>query len=187
MTIELLLGLVLGLGAGLGIVLVIREQRRRRFYRARRAKRIAFPFVGEALSERALEAALRLARAENATLVPIYLVTVPRQIPLDSPMPRECESALPLLEAVEQRAARLNVPVDTRIERGRDNRHALQQLIEHEDYERIVIPAASNGTDGFAADDVAWLLGRAPEEIVVLRPARPVNAANPGREPIPVG
>lgn len=177
MSAELFVGLLLGLGAGLGAVLIVRERRRRHYYRERRAKRIAFPFVGEALSERALEAALRLARAENATLVPVYLLTVPRQIPLESPMPRECEGALPLLEAVEHRAAKINVPVDTRIERGRDNRHALQLLMEHENYERIVIPAASNGTDGFAADDVAWLLERAPEEVVVLRPAAPAAAA----------
>lgn len=168
-----LLGVIIGLAVGIGGALIFRERRRRRFFRERRAKRIAFPFVGDALSDRALEAALRLSRAENATLVPVYLVTVPRQMPLDSPMPHECESALPLLEAIEHKAARTNVPVDTRIERGRDNRHGLQQLLEHEDYERIVIPAAANGTDGFAADDVAWLLQRAPEEVVVLRPARP--------------
>ena len=50
-------------------------------------------------------------------------------------------------------------------------------LIEHESYERIVIPAATNGGDGFAAADVAWLLERAPEEVIVLRPARPDGAA----------
>lgn len=171
MSVELLVGLIVGLAVGIGGALILRERRRRRFFRERRTKRIAFPFVGEALSDRALEAALRLSRAENATLVPVYLVTVPRQMPLDSPMPRECESALPLLETIEHRAAKTNVPVDTRIERGRDSRHALQQMMEHEDYERIVIPAATNGSDGFAAEDVAWLLERAPEEVVVLRPA----------------
>jgi nucleotide-binding universal stress UspA family protein len=182
-SVELIAGTVLGLATGLIGVLLIRERRRRRYFRERRVKRIAFPFVGETLSERALEAALRLARAENATLVPIYLVEVPRQIPLDSPMPRECEAALPLLDAIEQRAARSNVPVDSRIERGRDHRHALQLLLGHEDYERIVLPAATNGSDGFRADDVAWLLERAPEEVVVLRPALPIGAG----EPVAVG
>jgi hypothetical protein len=33
----------------------------------------------------------------------------------------------------------------------------------------------ANGSDGFQANDVAWLLERAPEEIVVLRPAYPSN------------
>ena len=106
-----LLGVIVGLGAGLGLALAYRERRRRHFFRERRTKRIAFPFVGEALSERALEAALRLSRAENATLVPVYLVQVPRQMPLEGPMPRECEAALPLLETIEHRAAKANVPV----------------------------------------------------------------------------
>ena len=105
-----LLGLIIGLAVGIGGALIVRERRRRQFFRERRTKRIAFPFVGEALSDRALEAALRLARAENATLVPVYLVTVPRQMPLDSPMPRECESALPLLDAIEHRAAKRTCP-----------------------------------------------------------------------------
>jgi nucleotide-binding universal stress UspA family protein len=184
--VSAVLGVIVGLAIGIGGALALRERRRRNYFRERRTKRIAFPFVGEALSDRALEAALRLARAENATLVPVYLLSVPLQMPLDSPMPRECASALPLLETVEQRAAKANVPVDTRIERGRDNRHALQQLIEHEDYERIVLPAATNGSNGFSAEDVAWLLQRAPEEIVVLRPQRRNSAEDAGTKvPVP--
>jgi hypothetical protein len=42
-------------------------------------------------------------------------------------------------------------------------------LIHHERYDRIVAAAASNNGDGFSADDVAWLLDRAPGEIVILR------------------
>ncbi len=176
MSLEIVLGALVGLGLGIGGALAIRERRRRHYFRERRTKRIAFPFVGETLSKRALQAALRLARAENATLVPVYLIEVPLDMPLDGPMQVECGEALPLLDAVEHRAAKANVPVDSRIERGRDNRHALQQLMEHEDYERIVIPAATNGNDGFSADDVAWLLERAPEEVVVLRPQRSNSA-----------
>ena len=37
---------------------------------------------------------------------------------------------MPLLEAIERRATRLEVPVDSRIERGRTSLHALAQLIE---------------------------------------------------------
>ena len=65
-------------------------------YRARRpsrvpvtgTRRILFPFVANALSARALDAALRLARAEDATLVPVFLATVPLHLPLDTPLPR---------------------------------------------------------------------------------------------------
>ena len=46
---------------------------------------ILLPFTGRAISRRALDAALRIARAENATLMPAYLAIVPMQLPLDAP------------------------------------------------------------------------------------------------------
>jgi hypothetical protein len=116
------------------------------------AKRILFPFVGESVSQRALDAALRLARAEGATLVPAYIATVPLQLNIEAPVPEECASAVPLLDTIELRAARMGVPVDSRIETGRTARHALRRLAESETYDRIVIPA-SESRDGFSADD----------------------------------
>jgi nucleotide-binding universal stress UspA family protein len=133
-------------------------------------RRVLFPFVASALSRRALDAALRLARAEEATLVPAFLASVPLHLPLDAPLPRQSNVAIGLQEAIEQRAAAFGVPVDARIERGRTNRHALRQTIAHERFDRIVIAAAPHGGDGFDPDDVAWLLDNAPGEIVVLRP-----------------
>jgi nucleotide-binding universal stress UspA family protein len=133
------------------------------------AKRILFPFVGESVSQRALDAALRLARAEGATLVPAYIATVPLQLNIEAPVPEECASAVPLLDTIELRATRMGVPVDSRIETGRTARHALRRLAESETYDRIVIPA-SESRDGFSADDIAWLLDNMPGEILVLRP-----------------
>ena len=135
------------------------------------SRRILFPFVANALSPRALDAALRLAVAERATLVPVFLARVPLDLPLDTPLPRQCSMAVPLLEAIEQRATEVGVPVDSRIERGRNRRHALRQAISQERFDRIVMAAASKGRDGFDADDVAWLINNAPGEIVVLRPS----------------
>jgi hypothetical protein len=142
-------------------------------------RRILFPFTARALSRPALDAALRLARAEHATLAPVFLASVPLHLPLDTPLPTQCGMAVPLLEAIEQRAASYGVPVDARIERGRDRRHALREAIEHERYDRIVIAASGPDSDGFGADDVAWLLDHAGGEVVVLRPARdePVRVA----------
>lgn len=135
------------------------------------SRRILFPFVAGALSQRALDAALRLARIEGATLVPAFLARVSLDLPLESALPRQCSMAMPLLEAVEQRATEAGIPVDSRIERGRNQRHALRQAIAEERFDRIVIAAASDGSPGFDADDVAWLLDNAPGEIVVLRPS----------------
>jgi nucleotide-binding universal stress UspA family protein len=133
-------------------------------------RRILFPFVGSSLSQRALDAALRLARVDGATLVPVFLAQVPLTLPLDSPLPRQAAVCLPLQEAIEHRAAAFGVPVDARVDRGRTHRHALRQTIATERFERIVMAAASARGPGFGPEDVAWLLANAPGEIVVLRP-----------------
>lgn len=133
-------------------------------------ERILFPFAAQGLAPRALDAALRLALAEHATLVPVFLARVSLHLPLDTPLPRQSAQAVPLQEAIEHRAAAFGVPVDARIERGRSYRHALRQTMEHEKFDRIVLAAGGAGP-GFDADDVAWLLENAPGEIVVLRPA----------------
>jgi hypothetical protein len=137
-----------------------------------RARRIAFPFTGEGLSEPTLAAALRLARAEGATLMPVYLVLVPMRLSADVPLREECDTALSMLEAIERRAARAEVPVDSRIERGRTLRHALRELIAHESFERMVVAAGADSSGaGFTPEAVAWLLANVPGEVVVLRSA----------------
>src|SRR5581483_7965142 len=90
---------------------------------------------------------------------------------LDCAMPNEAEVALAMLEAIEQRAARAEVPVDARLERGRTIRHALTELMSHGRFDRMVVSAAGDGQgDGFFPGEVAWLLERAPAEVVVVRP-----------------
>jgi hypothetical protein len=135
------------------------------------ARRILFPYVGTHLSVAALDAALRIARVEQATLVPAYLAPVPMAMSLEAPIPRTCDRAFELQEAIELHATRTGVSVDGRIGRGRTVRHALRQLLAAEHYDRIVVAAATARTDGLSAEDVAWLLEHAPGEVVVLRPA----------------
>jgi hypothetical protein len=133
-------------------------------------RRILFPFIANALSPRALDASLRLAGAEDATLVPVFLARVPLQLPLDTPLPRQSNIAIPLQEAIERRATKFGIAVDARIERGRTYRHALRQTMAHERFDRIVIAAAPHNGHGFGPEDVAWILQNAPGEIVILRP-----------------
>lgn len=147
------------------------------------AGRVLFPFVAQDLSPRALDAALRLARVDEAMLVPVFLAVVPLRLPLSAPLPRQSAIALPLQEAIEQRAVAFGVTVDARIERGRSHRHALRQTIADERFDRIVVAAAAAGCPGFGPDDVAWLLANAPGEIVVLRPQREERIAPPTAAP----
>ncbi|HEX4364874.1 MAG TPA: universal stress protein [Solirubrobacteraceae bacterium] len=133
-------------------------------------RRILMPFTGTTISQRALESALRLAQAEGATLMPGYLVRVPLHLPLDAPLPRQCTSAMAILEAIEQRATLRGVPVDARIERGRSYRDALRRLLATERFDRVVVAASATGQAGLTGEDLVWLLDRAPAEVLILRP-----------------
>lgn len=103
--------------------------------------------------------------------MPVFLASVPLHLPLDTPLPKQMRLAIPMQEAIEQRAASFGVATDARVERGRDFRHALRETLRHERFDRLVVAVGANG-DGFGAGDVAWLLGHAPGEIIALRPAR---------------
>jgi hypothetical protein len=159
----------LAAGAGAGWLFACRW-RQRTPHGAGRVHHILLPFTGTAISRRALDASLRLARAENATLMPAFLATVPKQLPLDAALPRQARVGMPMLEAIEQLATRAEVPVDARIARGRTYRHALQRLLEEERFDRVIVPATSNAHSGLSGDDLVWLLERAPAEVVILRP-----------------
>ena len=132
--------------------------------------RVVFPLIGSALSQRGLDAALRLARVDGATLVPVYLAQVPLHLPLETALPVQCHAAIPLLEAIEQRAVRSGVAVDSRIERGRSYRHALRELLAHEQFDTVVVTAADGSGVGLAPEDIEWMLENVPGEIIVIRP-----------------
>jgi nucleotide-binding universal stress UspA family protein len=167
---HVLIALALAVGLGGGFLLA-RSRLRPKAQRPESVHRILLPFTGTEISRRALDAALRLARAEGATLMPAYLAAVPLQLPLQCALPAEAGRAMAMLEAIEQRASAQGVAVDARIERGRSYRHALARLLEEESFDRVVVPAHANGGEGLSGDDLVWLLRKAPAEVLILRPA----------------
>jgi len=151
------------------VSVVLRRRPPRRLPVSASARRVLVPFSGQ-LNETVLDAAIRIARAEDAVLVPAYLLIVPLRYDEDSPLKDEVKMAMPLLEAVEHAALRAGVPVDARIEKGRTLTHALRRLWEVERFDRIVAPAPVNGGGGFTEKELAWLLAHAPTETLVLKP-----------------
>jgi nucleotide-binding universal stress UspA family protein len=184
---HVLVGVALLLGLGGGYLLARSQWGGKRSERPEDVRRILLPFTGTEISRRAVDAALRLARAEGATLMPAYLATVPMQLPLECAIPAEAAKAMPMLEAIEQRAVAQRVPVDARIERGRSYRHALERLLEQETFDRVVASATSTGTAGFSGADLVWLLEKAPAEVLILRPGpedqRVVSISGPRAKP----
>lgn len=133
-------------------------------------RRILLPFTGTTISRRALEAAVRLARAEDATIMPAFLARVPRTLPLDAPLPAQCLQAMPLLEAIEQKVVAAGISVDARVGRGRSYRHALSNVLADEPVDRVIVSATSNPRTGLDARDLDWLLTKVPSEVLILRP-----------------
>jgi nucleotide-binding universal stress UspA family protein len=180
---HVLVGVALIAGLAGGYFLARSRRNGRRGDQPDAVHRILLPFTGTEISRRAVDAALRLARAEDATLMPAYLALVPKSLPLECAIPNEAGQAMPMLEAIEQRATAQGVPVDARIERGRSYQHALSRLLKREDFDRVVVSASATGTAGLSADDLVWLLEKAPAEVLILKPGpedrRVVSVAGP--------
>jgi hypothetical protein len=157
------------IGTSAGWFLLPRARRRKPAL-PRGTRRILLPFTGMSISRRALDAAVRLARAEEATIMPAYLARVPRHLDLDAPLPNQCLQAMPLLEAIEQRASQQGVAVDSRVIRGRTYRDALRRLLDVEPVDRVIVSATSNSHKGLSADDLEWMLEKVPAEVMILRP-----------------
>ena len=103
--------------------------------------------------------------------MPTFLARVPRNLPMDSPLPAAATHGMPLLEAIEQHAAAEGIPVDARVARGRTYRDALNHLLDQEQFDRIIVSATDSPRRGLSSDDLQWLLNRVPAEIMILRPA----------------
>jgi hypothetical protein len=158
---------VVGVGAGW---FVLPRARRRAPTLPRGTRRILLPFTGMSISRRSFDAAIRLARAEDATIMPAYLARVPRHLALEAPLPAQCLQAMPLLEAIEQRASTQGVAVDSRIIRGRTYRDALRRMLDCEPVDRVIVSATSNSHKGLSAEDLEWMLEKVPAEVLILRP-----------------
>ena len=134
------------------------------------ARRLLVPFTGGELDPVVLEAALRIAKVWEATLVPAYLIVTPLDFDLNSPMQQQVAQAVPILEAVEHAGLRAGLAVDARIETGRSPTHALQRLWDAERFDRIVVPAPTARGQGFTPKELQWILMHAPYETMILRP-----------------
>src|SRR5262249_38576784 len=135
------LALVAAIAALAAAVAVLALRLKRPAIAQRSVERVLVPFTGGALDPTVLSAGIRIARGEEATLVPASLIVAPLTQPQDTPMQQQVTTAMPLLEAVEHAALRAGVPVDARIESGRSPVHALKRLWEAEHFDRIVVPA----------------------------------------------
>ena len=105
-----------------------------------------------------LDAALRLARAENATLMPAYLAAVPMRLPLDCAIPAEAAQG-----DADARGDRTAGGRPGRSGRRPDRARPLlparaEPPARQEQFDRVVVPATAAGRAGLSGEDLVWLL-----------------------------
>ena len=84
------------------------------------ARLIVVPTIKAAYSERAVELACRLAQEQRAEILLVYVVEVPRTLPLSAPLEQAEQEAKAALETARAVVALHNLPVSTLVQRARE-------------------------------------------------------------------
>lgn len=124
---------------------------------------------GDSMDAEALKVAVQLGDAREAELHLVYVVLVPRDLPLTAPLPKEeglatsaIDKAKPLLDK--------HVRYVPHVERGRDVASALEDFVEEIHASLVIIPLSSAASDvETSARLVKSVLTRIGEEVVFVR------------------
>ena len=121
----------------------------------------------------ALEVVSEIADTIHAEVYVMYVVQIPRHLPLQSPMPAEEEEAYKALGAAKTYLTGRRVAHKENIERARDVAAAVQQVLEEVDASHLVVPLSPHEND---LDDQAKLvktiLSRVSKTVVFVRGPR---------------
>ncbi|MBX7110744.1 MAG: universal stress protein [Dehalococcoidia bacterium] len=130
---------------------------------------IVVPVDGSVASGRAVNLACRLGEAQNAELVLLHVVAVPRSRALDDPAPEDVargEAALQIGSAI---AARHHIRWRTRLTYQREMVEGIVRVATEETADLIVIANPAADAEGPVANIIEELLRRAPCEVLVDR------------------
>ncbi|MBI3989918.1 MAG: universal stress protein [candidate division NC10 bacterium] len=135
-------------------------------------KLILVPTVGAPYAEHAVELACRLGQEQKAEIALIYVVEVPRTLPLSTPLPQIEAMAQDALARGQAIVALHGLPSAARIERAREAGERILHVAQDLDADVIVL--GIRPSDGGAQDLLGWttnfLLRRAPCEVIIDKP-----------------
>jgi nucleotide-binding universal stress UspA family protein len=138
-------------------------------------RKLLVPVADNVESERAMDAACRLAADRGAAVAAVNVIEVPPVLPLDSHMTAEEAAAHRLLERAAAVADSYGVTVAPRILRGRSAADAIVAQAEQRHTELVVIGAPRKRRRAFGST-VEHVLKNAPCRVLVI--AEPAPAAS---------
>jgi len=130
-------------------------------------RNVLVPISDNVESERAMDAACRLAADHGATIALVSVVEVPPVLPLDSHMTSEEAAAHRLLERAAAIGESYGVAADPRILRARKAAHVIVAQAERRRSEVIVIGAPRKRRKAFGST-VEHVLKKAPCRVLVI-------------------
>lgn len=102
-------------------------------------KNLLVPTQGMAYSERGVEVACRLGAEQNATIILVYVIEVPRTLPLNAEMKEEDEKAREAIKQAEQLAALHKMRSISLIVRSRSAGEEIIKLAKEQNVDVIVM------------------------------------------------
>lgn len=136
-------------------------------------RRIVVPVQGAPVDLEALRAACRLARPAKSAVLLIYVLEVPRNLPLAINLERELGAAEELLERMELLAAELGTRVETTILQAREAGPAVVDEAKRWDADLMVVGLGVQARFGeFTLDRTgSELLSHTPCRLILIREA----------------
>lgn len=135
-------------------------------------KRILVPTVGAPYAEHAVELACRLGQEQKAEIALIYVLEVPRTLPLSTPLPQIEAMAQEALKRGQEIVALHGLVSDARIERAREAGERILHVAQDLDADLIVLglrPSGGGGQDVLGRT-TNFLLRRASCEVIIDKP-----------------
>ena len=135
------------------------------------ARMILVPTTGSVYSQRGVELACRLAQEQGASIALVYVIEVPRTLPLGAPLEHAEEEARQALETGRDVVALHNLPVRSIIQRARAAGDGIIAAAAYHRADLIVTGLASRREHGHAGlgRTADTLLHRAPCEVIFDR------------------
>lgn len=103
--------------------------------------------TGEPRDKIGLEAAKRMARGMHGQVLLVYVIEVPRHLPLQAPMQDEEGQALAALQGAQQVLSAGDIPHTIMLERGRDTATALEEVMAEQGGAVLLIPLSSEADE----------------------------------------
>jgi len=133
--------------------------------------RILVPVTGTQADEEAIELACRLAKQEKGEIHVVYIITMKRDLPLDTEIETEIQKAEDILAGIEKVAAAENYRVDTEVLQAREAGPAIVNEALEREVDLILMGIAYKVRFGeFSLGEVApYVLKNSPCRVILYQ------------------